>query len=266
MQLPARRKRLQAAARRKRKTCWSARGRRSSGPVNHSSRPKTKLIRSPRKRIRKKRLTAIPQTQGKTSAATRTARGIFSAPIRSTKPATMPRGRSTSTAPKQRSSRRARCLNWAASNIRPAHTTRAAPFWAKRIRCCPGLAIYGDWRTALAYNRNNGKDIAQIATRLNLDVDFKITGTERIHAFFTPLQKNNQFTRFEFGGRRRQTGSSISSSTPSRRPCFSRVTSARSIPGSPGKKPVSTCLSLSVFSRCSCRTASGRTTQSLAAR
>ncbi len=65
----------------------------------------------------------------------------------------------------------------------------------------PGLAIYGDWRTAVAYNNNNGKDIAQIATRLNLDVDFKITGTERIHAFFTPIQENNnKFTRFEFGG------------------------------------------------------------------
>jgi hypothetical protein len=64
----------------------------------------------------------------------------------------------------------------------------------------PGLAIYGDWRTAVAYNNNNGKDVAQIATRLNLDVDLKITGTERIHAFFTPFQKNNKFTRLEFGG------------------------------------------------------------------
>ena len=64
----------------------------------------------------------------------------------------------------------------------------------------PGLAVYGDWRTAVAYNGNNGKDIAQIATRLNIDVDFKITGTERIHAFFTPLQKNAKFTRYEFGG------------------------------------------------------------------
>jgi hypothetical protein len=68
----------------------------------------------------------------------------------------------------------------------------------KKNPLLPGLSIYGDWRTALAYNRNNGKDIAQVATRLNLDVDLKITGTERIHAFFTPLQKNNQFTRFEF--------------------------------------------------------------------
>ncbi len=64
----------------------------------------------------------------------------------------------------------------------------------------PGLAVYGDWRTAVAYNQNNGKDIAQIATRVNIDVDFKITGTERLHAFFTPLQDNNRFTRCEFGG------------------------------------------------------------------
>jgi hypothetical protein len=64
----------------------------------------------------------------------------------------------------------------------------------------PGLAVYGDWRTAIAYNQNNGNDIAQIATRLNIDVDLKLTGTERIHAFFTPLQDDNRFTRFEFGG------------------------------------------------------------------
>ncbi len=65
----------------------------------------------------------------------------------------------------------------------------------------PGLAVYGDWRTAVAYNNNNGKDVGQIATRLNLDVDLKITGTERIHAFFTPIQDGAaQFSRFEFGG------------------------------------------------------------------
>ena len=64
----------------------------------------------------------------------------------------------------------------------------------------PGLAIYGDWRTAVAYNNNNGKDIAQIATRLNIDVDLKITATERIHAFFTPIQDDNVYSRFEFGG------------------------------------------------------------------
>lgn len=65
----------------------------------------------------------------------------------------------------------------------------------------PGLAVYGDWRTAVAFNKNNGKEIAQIATRLNLDVDFKITATERLHAFFTPFQDGaTKFTRLEFGG------------------------------------------------------------------
>ena len=65
----------------------------------------------------------------------------------------------------------------------------------------PGLAVYGDWRTAVAYNNNQGKEIAQVATRLNVDIDLKFTGTERIHAFFTPLQDDAKFTRFEFAGR-----------------------------------------------------------------
>ena len=65
----------------------------------------------------------------------------------------------------------------------------------------PGLAVYGDSRTAVAYNNNNGNDLSQIATRLNIDIDFKITGTERIHAFFTPLQDGAEFTRFEFAGK-----------------------------------------------------------------
>ncbi len=72
--------------------------------------------------------------------------------------------------------------------------------FGKKNPLVPGLAVYGDWRTAVAYNDNKGKDIAQVATRLNIDIDFKITGTERIHAFFTPLQDGAQFTRYEFGG------------------------------------------------------------------
>jgi hypothetical protein len=65
----------------------------------------------------------------------------------------------------------------------------------------PQLEIFGDWRTAYGY-ANNGKkkEDSQIATRVNLDVDLKLTGTERIHAFFQPIQQNGQFTRWEFGG------------------------------------------------------------------
>ena len=64
----------------------------------------------------------------------------------------------------------------------------------------PHLYVYGDWRTAFAYNDNGERETALIATRLNLDVDFGITGTERIHAFFRPFDKNGSFNRVELGG------------------------------------------------------------------
>ncbi len=59
---------------------------------------------------------------------------------------------------------------------------------------------FGDWRTALAFNDNGDNEVAQIATRLNLDIDLGLTATERLHALFQPLQKEGQFTRCEFGG------------------------------------------------------------------
>lgn len=77
----------------------------------------------------------------------------------------------------------------------------SSTFLGEKNPLLPGLSIYGDWRTAVAFNRNNGKEIAQIATRVNLDVDLKISATERLHAFFTPFQEDNvKFTRLEFGG------------------------------------------------------------------
>jgi len=63
------------------------------------------------------------------------------------------------------------------------------------------LFVFGDWRTAVAYNDNgNGLEVGQIATRANLDVDLGLTATERLHALFQPLQEDGQFTRCEFAG------------------------------------------------------------------
>src|SRR6185503_288478 len=62
------------------------------------------------------------------------------------------------------------------------------------------LLVYGDWRSAVAYNDNGEVEQGIVATRLNLDVDWKLTGTERIHAFFRPLDKNGQFTNYVFSG------------------------------------------------------------------
>ena len=62
------------------------------------------------------------------------------------------------------------------------------------------LQVYGDWRTAVAYNDNGATEAGLVATRLNLDVDLKLTATERLHAFFRPIDDDGDFTRYEFFG------------------------------------------------------------------
>ncbi len=60
------------------------------------------------------------------------------------------------------------------------------------------FSIYGDWRTAVARNINGGNRTTTLATRLNLDVDYRFTATERVHAFIRPLDNVAEFTRCEF--------------------------------------------------------------------
>jgi hypothetical protein len=62
----------------------------------------------------------------------------------------------------------------------------------------PHFLVYGDYRAAVGVHRNNGQPVRSIANRLNLDLDLRLTGTERIHAFMGPLDHNNRFTRLDF--------------------------------------------------------------------
>ncbi|MEE2746360.1 MAG: hypothetical protein VX617_05710 [Pseudomonadota bacterium] len=64
----------------------------------------------------------------------------------------------------------------------------------------PGLHVYGDWRTAVGFNDNGNNENGLIATRLNLDIDFRLTGTERLHALIQPLDNDGVFTKHEFSG------------------------------------------------------------------
>ncbi len=57
--------------------------------------------------------------------------------------------------------------------------------------------LYGDYRTGIASGRNDFGRIDNWASRLNLDLDYRITATERFHAFFGPLNRANQFSRVE---------------------------------------------------------------------
>lgn len=71
----------------------------------------------------------------------------------------------------------------------------------------PYLYVYGDWRTAVAYN-DDGVDNAAgdshqatVATRLNLEIDLGLTATERLHLFVRPFDEDGRFTRYDFAGK-----------------------------------------------------------------
>ena len=56
--------------------------------------------------------------------------------------------------------------------------------------------VYGDFRTAVASNTNINNAETVWANRLNLDLDYAITATERFHMFWGPLDQGQQFTGF----------------------------------------------------------------------
>ena len=58
----------------------------------------------------------------------------------------------------------------------------------------PKFYVYGDFRTAVAQNKNVGNEQTVTANRLNLEIDFWLTATERFHMFWGPLDERNQFT------------------------------------------------------------------------
>jgi len=75
-----------------------------------------------------------------------------------------------------------------------------APDWAgKKNLIFADLLVSGDWRTALAWNDAGKNSFGALNTRLDLDVDLKLTATERVHAFFRPLDKDGNFTGVHFG-------------------------------------------------------------------
>jgi hypothetical protein len=61
----------------------------------------------------------------------------------------------------------------------------------------PQFLIFGDTRVGYGSNRQNGQTNSVIATQVNLDFDLKLTGTERFHAFISPLG-GNQNSRYQF--------------------------------------------------------------------
>ena len=62
----------------------------------------------------------------------------------------------------------------------------------------PQLIVFGDMRTAVSNIRNNGNDQTIWAFQANIDIDLKLTATERFHAFMGPLDRAGNATRFVY--------------------------------------------------------------------
>src|SRR4051812_41055451 len=62
----------------------------------------------------------------------------------------------------------------------------------------PRFYLYGDYRAAAAYIDNGRDSKGVLANRLNLEWDLWLTATERFHMSTGPLQRGNDFQRFEF--------------------------------------------------------------------
>ena len=69
----------------------------------------------------------------------------------------------------------------------------------------PQLLAFGDLRFGLAHNDNGALDTDQMAVRLNLNFDLRLTATERVHLFVRPFDRveKGRNTRYEFGGNQR---------------------------------------------------------------
>ncbi len=78
----------------------------------------------------------------------------------------------------------------------------AIPVFSDVNPLTPHFLVYGDYRAGVGIHRNNGQPVRSIANRLNLDMDLRLTGTERIHAFMGPLDHNGRFTRLDFSDSR----------------------------------------------------------------
>lgn len=78
----------------------------------------------------------------------------------------------------------------------PLQTTRSAP--GAKNPSQPQLIAHGDFQLAAGWNKLGNNDFSRAAPRLNLDVDYRFTATERLHAFVRPLDRGGKFTRFDY--------------------------------------------------------------------
>lgn len=86
-------------------------------------------------------------------------------------------------------------IEWGQSFYGPGPTPLASEALGPTNLVIPKFYVYGDYRVGLSQNDLVNQEQTVLAHRLNLEVDFWITSTERIHAFLGPFQEDARFMR-----------------------------------------------------------------------
>ncbi len=89
-------------------------------------------------------------------------------------------------------------LEWGVPFYSNGPIPRSSDFLGPTNLVQPKFYLYGDFRTAIAQNKNVGDETTIWASRLNLEFDFWLTATERFHMFWGPMDTRNQFTNVTF--------------------------------------------------------------------
>ena len=64
----------------------------------------------------------------------------------------------------------------------------------------PQLIAYGSWRTAVQGVDPGDDSFTELATRLDLNLNLRLSGTERLFAGFRPLDEDGEFVGYQFDG------------------------------------------------------------------
>jgi hypothetical protein len=96
-------------------------------------------------------------------------------------------------------------IEWGYPLYQPGDIGAGINLFGEKNPARPQLLMFGDLRFGTAYNDNGAIDTAQAAVRLNLNLDLRLTATERIHYFVRPFDRvrTARVTRVEFGGKQR---------------------------------------------------------------
>ncbi|WP_146445395.1 hypothetical protein [Botrimarina colliarenosi] len=86
-------------------------------------------------------------------------------------------------------------IEWGQPFYGPGPTPIASEALGPTNLVIPKFYVYGDYRVGLAQNDLVGQEQTVLAHRLNLELDYWITSTERVHGFLGPFQRNAQFMR-----------------------------------------------------------------------